>query len=86
MSHHHHRGCVPNRRSDAQTVSVKKRDTEHPGMGVNNNGQKAQCFGMEGSEKWGVISYFQGTSEKEVRRLTGIKLMPMDHPCHLLGV
>lgn len=47
-------------------VSVRKRDTEHPGMRVNKNGKKTQRFGLEGSEKWGLINYFRAPLRKRL--------------------
>lgn len=66
MSHRRHSGCGRTAGLMHGQVSVRKRDTEHPGMRVNKNGQKTQWCGMEGREKWGVISYFRAPLRKRL--------------------
>lgn len=70
-----HRVYVPNRRSDAR-IGISEEEGHGASWNESEWAENTEVW-YGGKSEMGINQLLQGTSEKEVRRVTGIKLMPV---------
>lgn len=71
----------PDRRSDARTGISEEEGHGAPWNESEQEWAENTMVWYGGKGEMGSNQLLQGTSEKKVRRVTGMKLMPVDHPC-----